>query len=283
MYGIGEWFGENFLSMAPQRRQELAAAALDQHEVPRCPFRGKDSKCNKKGGVCSIQRYEVSNQRISFQVGDPVIVCPNRFEQDNLLPRWLGDIAGFDDVYLAHEVPFMRSPPTGREAGRIDVVVAGDEFASDWYGLEVQAVYFSGRAMGAEFSQLRDDNDPAAPQPTSQRRPDWRSSGAKRLMPQLEVKVPTLRRWGKKLAVAVDSPFFEAIGGVSAQPSKDFNDGDIIWLVPRIASNGRLVRHHWEVLPLEESSIKLLAAHSVRREDFEADLKEKLENLTPSS
>jgi len=28
-------------------------------------------------------------------------------------------------------------------------------------------------------------------------------------MPQLQVKVPTLRRWASKLAVAVDRPFFE--------------------------------------------------------------------------
>lgn len=266
--------------MSPKRRQELAAAALNQSDIPQCPFRGTASKCNKKGGVCSLQQYEISNGRIASSVGDRVIVCPVRFEQGNLVPLWLGDIVGFSEVFLAREVPFMRAPPTGREAGRMDLVVASDKSAADWYGLEIQAVYFSGGAMENDFAKLREDEEVAAPQPTSQRRPDWRSSGAKRLMPQLEVKVPTLRRWGKKLAVAVDLPFYEAIGGVSAQPSQDLNDGDIIWLIPRIAANGQLERHHWEVLPLEESSIKLLAAHPVRREDFENDLMRKLKQLS---
>ena len=44
-------------------------------------------------------------------------------------------------------------------------------------------------------------------------------------MPQLEIKVPTLRRWSSKLAVAVDKPFFEAVGGPSEQASQDLDEG----------------------------------------------------------
>ena len=73
--------------------------------------------------------------------------------------------------------------------------------------------------------------------------------------------------------------FWGAIGGISANPSRDLNEGDIIWLVPRLSKEGRLVRHHWEVLPLEDSNLKLLAAHPVRREDFERDLMRKLKHL----
>ena len=69
----------------------------------------------------------------------------------------------------------------------------------------MQAVYFSGEGMQADFDLLLGSNDAVPPEPTGLRRPDWRSSSAKRLMPQLQVKVPTLRRWGKKLAVAVDN------------------------------------------------------------------------------
>ncbi len=43
----------------------------------------------------------------------------------------------------------MRSPSTGRAAGRFDLVVARDGAASAWFGLEVQAVYFSGDGMDA--------------------------------------------------------------------------------------------------------------------------------------
>jgi len=98
-------------------------------------------------------------------------------------------------------------------------------------------------------------------------------------MPQLQVKGPTLRRWGTKLAVAVDRPFFEAIGGSSSSPSQDLNDGDIIWLVPQITDDYRLIKYHWEVLSLEESSDKLLSAETVKRHEFEDTLRAKLHRI----
>lgn len=173
----------------------------------------------------------------------------------------------------------MRSPSTGRAAGRIDLVVAGDDDAGAWFGLEVQAVYFSGGKMQTDFELLLTNTDERPPEPTARRRPDFRSSSAKRLMPQLQVKGPTLRRWGTKLAVAVDLPFFEDIGGPSKVPSRDLNDGDIVWLVPRIAKNYKLVTHHWEVLSLEASSDKLLSAKTVQRGEFENVLRSKLTRI----
>lgn len=284
-YGIAEWYGEPFLEMSPDRRQELASVALGQGGgAPPCPFQHGNVVCSKKGGVCSIQTYRSFNDdahadRISESSGKPVITCPKRFEQDELVPRWLGDIVGFRQVFLAQEVPFMRSPTTGRAAGRIDLVLSENNTASKWFGLEIQAVYFSGEGMTADFGLLRRDRELLPPMPTTVRRPDWRSSSAKRLMPQLEVKAPTLRRWGTKLAVAVDAPFFEAIGGASGQPSYDFNEGDIIWLVAQVSQEYRLERTHWEVLSLEDSSQKLLAARTVKREEFEEVLRAKLRPL----
>ena len=134
--------------------------------------------------------------------------------------------------------------------------------------------------MRPDFQRLLTDGEALPPQP-GKRRPDWRSSSAKRLMPQLQVKTPTLRRWGKKLAVAVDLPFFEAIGGKSDKPSHDLNDGDIIWLIPKLES-GVLVRHHWEVLSLKESSQKLLAAEKIKRDEFETLIRRKLVRLHQS-
>ena len=173
----------------------------------------------------------------------------------------------------------MRSPSTGRPAGRSDLVVSGDGNAAAWFGLEVQAVYFSGKGMQADFELLAVNSDTSPPLPTELRRPDWRSSSAKRLMPQLQVKCPTMRRWGTKLAVAVDWPFFQAIGGPSANPSHDMNDGDIVWLVPQIDENYRLSAHHWEVLSLEDSSDKLLSAETVRRSEFEDSLRARLTKI----
>ena len=98
-------------------------------------------------------------------------------------------------------------------------------------------------------------------------------------VPQLQIKAPTLRRWGTKLAVAVDRPFFEAIGGPSQKPSQDLDEGDIIWLVPQISDEYQLEASHWEVLSLEDSSDKLLAAKTVKRGEFEEALRAKLQRL----
>ena len=95
-------------------------------------------------------------------------------------------------------------------------------------------------------------------------------------MPQLTVKIPTLRRWGKKMAVAVDTSFFEAIGGNSPRLSHDLNDGDVIWLTLDVPDSYLLQPRHWEVLPLEASANKLLNADTVKREEFESALRKKL-------
>ena len=272
-YGIAEWFGEPFGTMSPEHRQRLARVALGLGPALPCPFQRGRPPCGKKGGVCSIRAPET----------EPAITCPKRFEENDLIPRWLAGIVGFDEIHMAREVPFMRSPTSGRSAGRIDLVAASDGNATVWFGIEIQAVYFSGAGMEADFQALAEDDGIKPPNPTENRRPDWRSSSAKRLMPQLQVKAPTLRRWGTKLAVAVDRPFFDAIGGPTDKPSRDLDDGDIVWLVPHLTDGFRLERDHWEVLSLEESSNKLLAADTVKRREFEDTLRAKLRKLEQRS
>ena len=239
-YGIGEWYGRALLSLTPAERCAYAAIAIGEAAPPTCPFR--PMACNKRGGLCSIQPYQEADQPISGVAGEPVIVCPNRFEQDRMVVRWLDEIVGFqaDDVMLAREVPFMPSTTTGKPAGKIDLVIAARRQGPRWFGLEVQAVYFSGAGMEAEFMALRQDRHDRPPYPRHNRRPDWRSSSAKRLMTQLQTKGPTLRRWHSKIAVAVDRPFFASLGGPSAQPSQDLDAGDVVWLVPELP-NGHLL------------------------------------------
>lgn len=282
--GIAEWYGEPFHRMTAGRRQQLSQAALKQDAPPRCPFQPGHVPCHKPGGVCSQRPYRAHlGEYLADRLGEPagpiIIMCPKRFEQDGVAHRWLARIVGFEDAYVAQEVPFMRSPDTGREAGRIDLVLSGDETGADWYGLEIQAVYFSGPAMASDFALLAEDDGRLPPAPTENRRPDWRSSSAKRLMPQLTVKVPTLRRWGKKMAVAVDTSFFGAIGGNSPRPSHDLNDGDVVWLTLDVSDDYRLQARHWEVLPLEASADKLLNAETVKREEFESALRRKLRRM----
>lgn len=278
-YNIAEWFGEPFASMPPQRRQQLAIAATDKTRAPLCPFQRGEKQCKKKGGVCSMQRYQHREGRIDKPIDTPVIMCPKRFNQFDLTPKWLKDIGKFDKVFLAPEVPIMRSPTTGKPAGLIDFVVARDSTASQWFGLEIQAVYFSGKKMATDFERLLKDSDHPPPAPAELRRPDWRSS-TKRLMAQLQTKAPTLNKWGTKLAVAVDQPFFQAIGGKSEAASQDLNRGCIIWLVPQISRGFQLERFHWEVMSLEDSSVKLISAEdTIKQEEFEAVLRTKLQVL----
>ena len=47
-------------------------------------------------------------------------------------------------------------------------------------------MYFSGSGMGSEFVRLSQDVQPQPPFSDQVRRPDWRSSSAKRLMPQFQ-------------------------------------------------------------------------------------------------
>ena len=287
-YGIAEWYGSPFVALSPEERMDMALSASGQKKPLPCPFRPGLPLCSKAGGVCSLRLYdEGPNGRIGEPSGRPVITCPFRFEQDYLLVRWLAEIVGFppDETRIAREIPFMQSVTTAKPAGKIDLIVAKTEGERlEWYGLEMQAVYFSGPGMSSQFDILATDKDAVPPYPDLTRRPDWRSSSAKRLMPQLQVKVPTLRRWNSKMAVAVDLPFFESIGGPSADATQDINDGDIIWLVPEIswdedADRFRLNRGHWEVLTLEDTNSKLLAARTIARDSFEIALREKLAPL----
>ncbi len=288
-YGIAEWYGRDFTSLNATQRATFAEHALGEAgaEPPVCPFQPNHPPCSKKGGVCSIQRYtEGKSHRLGMSVDEPVITCPRRFEEENLVNKWLAEVAGFPlgETQVAREVPFMRSTETNKPAGKIDMIVAHVQGGNlRWHGLEIQAVYFSGRGMTSEFEALRDDTHEPPPYPSEVRRPDWRSSSAKRLMPQLEIKAPTLRRWGAKLAVAVDRPFFNAVGGTSDRPSQDINEGDIIWLVTRLeraaAGIWRLAQDHWEVLTLEDSNKRLQAAETVSREHFELALVSRLRPL----
>ena len=188
-YGIAEWYGRPFLSLAPEQRTEFALHAQQRvgTQTPPCPFQEGEPTCSKKGGVCSIQRYTRDDEGyVGEPVGEPVITCPRRFEQDGLIIRWLAEIVGFPatEVSVAREVPFMVNRKDGKPAGKIDLVVAHEGAAGlRFHGLEIQAVYFSGPGMAAEFAALQDATDDRVPYPLGVRRPDWRSSGAKRLMP----------------------------------------------------------------------------------------------------
>jgi len=45
----------------------------------------------------------------------------------------------------------------------------------DWFGIEIQAVYFSGEGMEADVRLLPESETEEPPSPTSVRRTDWLS------------------------------------------------------------------------------------------------------------
>jgi len=236
---------------------DATAARSTKH----CRFR--KAACNKKGGVCSITDGK------SFP-----ITCPERFKEADAIYSKTGEIAlgQTNDLVALSEIPFLEShDESGAAPGRIDNVLVHfvDEQIKDWCALEVQAVYFSGASMERElhlFGTIKRVPDPAKPllddsNKPEVRRPDFRSSAPKRLLPQLEIKVPTLRRWGKKMCVVVDQPFFDWMPEM--QPVNHVSNADIIWIVFALDTQStpyKLTHHQTFYATLEESREGLIAA-----------------------
>jgi hypothetical protein len=126
-----------------------------------CPFKQTGGLCNKKGGVCSIARYEHDAGGTARIQGPPVTTCPNRFLEDAMVFQWVGEIiVGSGSPNVVTEVPFLLAGNEGardqNEVGRIDSVLVNIEQESiSWCALEMQAVYFSGGKMEDDFAVMR--------------------------------------------------------------------------------------------------------------------------------
>jgi hypothetical protein len=281
-YGVGEWFGKVVSGQAgPQLKRLARKAALGfkQADMP-CPFRETvepGARCNKKGGVCSLQLYREALGGVK-PVGSFVTMCPSRFWQDASVFRWIGEeVLGTSTPTLIKEVDFLESvlgasededqEEKEREAvGRIDTVLMHPTKAGEWCALELQAVYFSGAGMPSHLAQYADADRLVFPD--KQRRPDFRSSGPKRLMPQLQTKVPTLRRWGKKMTVVVDLPFFKSLGPMVTIPH--LSNCDIAWFVVDYDPATGKMSLSAKVYTTLESSVEALTAGIPRsKEAFE--------------
>lgn len=213
-----------------------------QHEVV-CPFKTHSSHpiCSKPGGVCSLRLYSDESgvaRPVTGTRGAIRALCPHRFHQDNVVFRHIGERILSDPAPVqVREVGFLESSGNldsapGEDVGRIDMILVANAAHPDsqmkWCAVEVQAVYFSGREMSIEFRDIIARGGDLA-MPTEGRRPDYRSSGPKRLMPQLQVKVPTLRRWGKKMALVVDDAFFRSMG--TMRKVEHLSNCDVVWFL----------------------------------------------------
>jgi hypothetical protein len=209
---IGEVFGHDSAVPATRPVQNLHP----------CPFRGNN--CTKQGikdplGICSLTDGKTAT-----------VVCPTRFIERGIMFRDAARIA-FGNGATCVAVPEVRVLDVVRagkrkKIGKVDFLIAQieDGEAVDFAALEVQAVYISGKSIKPFFKKyiktgtLTDDG---------KRRPDFRSSAQKRLMPQLALKVPIFRRWGKRFFVATDDMFFAELPAMRPQSP---GNGEVTWL-----------------------------------------------------
>ncbi|NNH58862.1 hypothetical protein HLI01_19085 [Rhizobium laguerreae] len=303
-YGIAEWYGKLYKNIGSTERQSY----LNPLPIPECPFlaavpelapRGS-TRCSKKGGVCSIRNFTpTQDQDVRF--GAITSTCPNRFLEDRTIIAAIGKLMlGTAEPLIAKEIPFLRrvtagpmdvdeSPisdeasgeqPDAEDVGKIDLVfVHPDKEPIDWCAVEIQAVYFSGASMSRDYEAIRVYTGNGVPMPGGVRRPDFRSSGPKRLMPQLQIKVPSLRRWGKKMVVIIDRPFLDAMAPMDTVDH--VSNCDIVWIVvgyDEQSEPGRAKLFLDKVLytTLEDSVVGLTAGVPTTLPEFESKLSHKV-------
>jgi len=243
--------------------------------------------------------------------GPIVTLCPHRFKEAVSIYQWTGEVVlDTSDPDFVQEVPFLERDrhseyeavwgtessgddvsDSDDDVGRIDGILtradvdpepSGHDLTvsvdlSDWCGLELQSVYFSGDKMSLEYTPLTEVAPPRVPFPNGRRRPDFRSSSAKRLLPQLQTKIPSLRRWGKKMAVVVDEAFFYEMAEM--ETVDHISNCDIVWMVvgyERDDEGFRLCQRSVHFTTLEDAVIGLTAGKPVAREHFEQQIAKKL-------
>jgi len=292
-FGIGEWYGLSFVVLSPAERRRFAGMQLvgGKKELIPCPFQSGPRApvaCTKAGGVCSLRLYEEDPHTGDVQPapggrGRLRTTCPKRFHENGRIYRWVGEVILGDRAPLVlGEIGFLEHEETGQEVARIDNVLVARRTGERlvWCALEIQAVYFQGAAMSREWSVIRNHRGCGLPFPRAIRRPDYRSSGPKRLMPQLQMKVPWLRRWGKRMAVVVDEDFFAALGEMDDVGS--VSNCDIAWFAVKYKERGaraKLVPGDVYLTTLERAVEGLTVARPVTMEAFESRIQEKIEQL----
>ena len=295
-YSIGEWYGSGFETLSPVQRFEQAKREIEVDGLTNlaCPFH-IGTHCKKKGGVCSLRLYEQTGTGPVNGAGPIITTCPNRFLEGGSIFRWVGEtLLHTSEPIVLGEVGFLDrlTMPSVDEAenddkrdfiGRIDdVLIHPDKRPIDWCALELQAVYFSGKSMKQEFSMMAAQEHEAIQFPAAHRRPDWRSSGPKRLLPQLQTKVPTIRTWGKKMAVVIDEAFFDSLVGLERE--KHLSNSEIAWFVVGYdpVPNGWVLTPREVVFTRLDSSVKALTGGTpLSKERFEDQLFRKLRTLSP--
>ncbi len=176
----------------------------------RCPFR--NAPCTKSSkadpiGICSLS-----------DGGEAATLCPVRFVERDIIFKDAARLAFGENIRIGVfpevrilEIKKSRTKRKNTKIGKVDYLIGkieGDQVI-DFAAVEVQAVYFSGKEIRSSLKYYMENG--SFELHNSDRRPDFRSSAQKRLVPQLQLKIPVFRRWGKKVFIVVDSLFFKSL------------------------------------------------------------------------
>lgn len=200
----------------------------------RCQYRaGPCTKSSKTDpiGICSVSDGL-----------EAAALCPVRFMEKGHIFRdaariafgELASFAIFPEIRIL-QVPDTKKPGQLKKIGKVDFVLGKIEagLVTDFCAVEVQAAYFSGTETRTALKHFIAERGFGTLDVF--RRPDFRSSAQKRLIPQLQLKVPVFRRWGKKFFVVVDSQFFRSLPEFRTTSAPN---SELTWLVYSIARTG---------------------------------------------
>lgn len=209
------------------------AAWVDRNQK-QCRFRiGPCTKSSKTDpiGICSVSDGK-----------EAASLCPVRFLEDGRIFRDAARIAFGETASFAIfpeirilQVPDSKKPGNLKKIGKVDFVLGSVEAGTvtDFCAVEVQAAYFSGTETRTALKYFVENRNFGTLDIF--RRPDFRSSAQKRLIPQLQLKVPVFRRWGKKFFVVVDTQFFRSLPDFrTTMPA----NSELTWLVYPLGRQG---------------------------------------------
>jgi hypothetical protein len=199
-----------------------------------CRFR--DLPCTKSSitdplGVCSLS-----------DGASAASLCPVRFLEHKRIFVDAAKIAfGENSTFgVFPEIRILEIPPIKvggrpRKIGKVDFLLGQieDQKVTDFAAVEIQAAYFSGGSLRKVFQHFIETR--SLDGIDTRRRPDFRSCAQKRLIPQLQLKIPVFRRWGKKFFVVVDAEFFASLPSF---PATTPSNSELTWLTYPISTDG---------------------------------------------
>ncbi len=232
---ISEIFGYSVENTSPEAHAARKARF--------CRFR--NSPCTKSSktdplGICSLS-----------DDSHAASLCPVRFLENGVIFQDAARLAfgAGSEFAIFPEIRILEiEPPAGMSAeekqkikkiGKVDFVLGHvlEGAVTNFAALEVQAAYFSGFEIRSALKHfLAHEN---FGEHDTFRRPDFRSSAQKRLIPQLQLKVPVFRRWGKKFFVVVDTQFFKSLPEFRSTTQ---SNSELTWLVCPIEKIGQTIQ-----------------------------------------